>query len=120
MIDHFEIRVSEFEACKHFYMTVLRPLQIEIKWSEEGAAGFGKVGNDKVVFLIEKSINNSKLHVAFDGVDSTSVDQFHETGINSGYRCNGKPGYREHYAPNYYAAFLLDPDGNNIEAVVYV
>ena len=119
MFDHFGIKVSDFENCVKFYQLVLHPLKIEMKWIEESAAGFGKKGNKKVVFLIEKSNTSSQVHTAFDGIDQAGVNKFHEIGKSSGYRCNGEPGLREHYAPNYYAAFLLDPDGNNIEAVVY-
>ncbi|WP_201772639.1 VOC family protein [Endozoicomonas numazuensis] len=49
-----------------------------------------------------------------------AVEQFHQAGISGGFQCNGEPGVREQYAPGYYAAFLLDPDGNNVEAVVYL
>lgn len=122
MIDHFEIKTKRFERCKNFYTAVLRPLNIELKWSDEAAAGFGCTGLDKVGFLIEKSESQSSspLHLAFTAADERSVKQFHQAGIAGGYTCNGKPGIREIYSPNYYAAFLFDPDGNNIEAVVYV
>lgn len=120
MFDHVEIQIVNFEACKAFYSNVLRPLKIEIKWSDEAAAGFGLVGEDKVRFLIELSDTSCKSHIAFKGRDEVAIKEFHRTGVELGFDCNGPPGLRQNYAPNYYAAFLLDPDGNNIEAVAYL
>ena len=120
MIDHFEIRVIKFEECVRFYSMVLQSLEIELKWSDELAAGFGEIGSGKVEFLIEKSNHNSECHVAFAAPDEEAVNQFHKIGVDNGFESNGAPGVRERYAPNYYAAFLYDPDNNNVEAVVYV
>ena len=120
MIDHFEIKVFRFEQCLEFYSLVLEPLQVELKWSDEVGAGFGGIETGKVRFVIEKSAHNTASHIAFSAADKKAVNAFHKIGIASGYRNNGNPGLRENYAPNYYAAFLLDPDGNNIEAVVYI
>ncbi|MCE0555583.1 MULTISPECIES: VOC family protein [Motilimonas] len=120
MIDHFEIRTINFHDCKRFYEKVLLPLKIEIKWSDKSAAGFGIIGEDKVRFLIEKSDNCTNSHIAFSASSKKSVEKFYQVALSEGYQCNGKPGLRENYAPNYYAAFVLDPDGNNVEAVVYL
>ena len=120
MIDHFEIKTVEFESCVKFYTVVLQPLNIELKWSDDFAAGFGTKGDSKVRFLIEKSDTQEPSHIAFSALSQSSVDQFHSTGVESGFTSNGGPGIRAEYASNYYAAFLYDPDGNNIEAVVYV
>ena len=84
------------------------------------AAGFGVKGSPKVGFLIEKSDQSVPSHLAFAALDESAVGRFHQAGIEHGFTCNGKPGLRKNYAPNYYAAFLLDPDGNNVEAVVYL
>ncbi|WP_180828358.1 VOC family protein, partial [Vibrio parahaemolyticus] len=92
MIDHFEIKVAAFEECGAFYMNALEPLGIELKWLDENAAGFGLSSEPNVRFLIEKGVSNSTCHIAF----------------SAGGKCNGKPGLRSHYAPNYYAAFLID------------
>ncbi|CAM3659049.1 VOC family protein [Parendozoicomonas haliclonae] len=124
MIDHFEIKVTNLEACQQFYSRVLLPLNIELKWSDDFAAGFGVINDSKVRFLIEKQPDSqaslpSPAHIAFSAENPAAVDAFHQQGIAGQYTCNGKPGFRKDYAPNYYAAFLLDPDGNNIEAVVY-
>ncbi|MCF9125081.1 VOC family protein [Vibrio parahaemolyticus] len=120
MIDHFEIKVAAFEECRAFYMNALKPLGIELKWSDENAAGFGLSSEPNVRFLIEKGVSNSTCHIAFSALDKRQVTAFHEAGLSAGGKCNGKPGLRSHYAPNYYAAFLIDPEGNNVESVVYL
>ncbi|EMP4114114.1 TPA: VOC family protein [Vibrio parahaemolyticus] len=120
MIDHFEIKVAAFEECRVFYMNALEPLGIELKWSDENAAGFGLSNEPNVRFLIEKGVSNSTCHIAFSALDKRQVTAFHEGGLSAGGKCNGKPGLRSHYAPNYYAAFLIDPEGNNVESVVYL
>ncbi len=120
VIDHFEIKVAAFEECRAFYMNALEPLGIELKWSDENAAGFGLSSEPNVRFLIEKGVSNSTCHIAFSALDKRQVTAFHEAGLSAGGKCNGKPGLRSHYAPNYYAAFLIDPEGNNVESVVYL
>ncbi len=120
VIDHFEIKTVNFQSCKLFYEAALEPLGIELKWADDGAAGFGKKGAEKVIFLIEKHSVSTPSHIAFSAPDKAAVEQFHQAAISAGFCCNGEPGVREHYAPGYYAAFLLDPDGNNVEAVVYL
>lgn len=118
MIDHFEIKVDKFERCVEFYEGVLNPLGIELKWSDESAAGYGEFGDDeRVLFLIEKGVPASALHIAFKAADESAVKRFHKAGCKVGCQCNGKPGPRPDYSPGYYAAFLYDPDGNNVEAV---
>jgi len=120
MIDHFEIKTVQFSACVRFYGSVLQPLLIERKWADADAAGFGKVAGDKVQFLIEKSSTATSSHIAFSAHSKNAVQHFHQAGLLLGATDNGKPGLRVEYAENYYAAFLLDPDGNNIEAVTYI
>lgn len=120
MIDHFEIKVVDFESCRDFYQRVLAPLGIELKWADDAAAGFGLTTEPNVRFLIEKSDSSTKSHIAFSAANKVQVSEFHKSGLSCGAICNGKPGLREQYAPNYYAAFLLDPDGNNVEALVYL
>ena len=120
MFDHVEIKTVRFQACRRFYEAVFTPLQIELKWADEQAAGFGQIEQDKVSFLIEGGEQSPPGHIAFRARHPAEVDAFHQAGIEAGFRCNGQAGLRPHYAPNYYAAFLLDPDGNNIEAVTYL
>lgn len=122
MFDHVEIRTAHFSASRHFYETVLRPLRIEPKWANELEAGFGKMNGDQAAFLVahDEAAPSGPCHLAFRAAHQSEVDAFYRAGIQAGFRCNGKPGLRKHYSPNYYAAFLFDPDGNNIEAVVYL
>lgn len=120
MFDHIEIKVVKFERCVAFYSDVLRPLGIELKWSDNIAAGFGLCDEENVRFLIEQSESASECHIAFRANDEHSVEEFYRSGVERHYRTNGAPGLRTEYAANYYAAYLFDPDGNNIEAVVYL
>lgn len=119
MIDHFEIKVQKIDQCLEFYSLLLAPLNIERKWAEASAAGFGLSSEEKTRFLIEASAQTSKSHIAFLAPGKSSVELFHSIGVSNGYVSNGAPGLRVDYAPDYFAAFLLDPDGNNIEAVTY-
>lgn len=96
MFDHVEIKVVRFDSCQHFYATVLAPLLIELKWSDEAAAGFGLMGRDHVGFLIERGQEGASCHLAFRADDATQVDAFHHAGIKAGFACNGLPGLRPH------------------------
>ena len=120
MFDHVEIKVVCFDDCRRFYETVLVPLLIELKWADKDAAGFGRVGHDKVGFLIERGGPGAPCHLAFTASSAAQVDECYQVGVRAGFACNGPPGLRSHYAPNYYAALLLDPDGNNIEVLAYL
>jgi len=120
VIDHFEIKTKHFRECQFFYSTVLQPLGIELKWSDNLAAGFGLANEGKVRFLIEQSGSSTSSHIAFIAINKSAVEQFYAAGIENGFKGNGEPGIRENYSPDYFAAFLIDPDGNNVEAVVYV
>ncbi|MEM8562983.1 MAG: VOC family protein [Pseudomonadota bacterium] len=120
MIDHFEIKVSAFTECVDFYTRVLAPLGIECKWQDEFAAGYGLASESNTRFLIEQSDAIQRVHIAFVAASEESVKAFYACGIQYGYEGHGAPGLRPEYSANYYAAYLYDPDGNNIEAVVYV
>ena len=120
MFDHVEIKVVHFNDCRRVYATVLVPLLIELKWADKDAAGFGRLGHDKVGFLIERGEQGAPCHLAFTASSAAQVDEFYQVGVRAGFACNGQPGLRPHYAPNYYAAFLRDPDGNNIEVLAYL
>ncbi len=120
MIDHFEVKVVEFEKCLQFYSSALKPLGIELKWSDKTSAGFGLTGEPNVRFLIEKAESSTSSHIAFRAEDAASVASYYKMGLAASGVCNGEPGLREQYASNYYAAFLFDPEGNNVEAVVYL
>lgn len=123
MLDHIGFPVSDIEKSKEFYKKLLAPLGYELlmEYPEYKVAGFG-VKNEhgpNANFWISEGPKNTGMHVAFRADDRKIVDNFYEAGIKAGGCCNGKPGLRE-YHPNYYGAFIHDPDGYNIEAVCHL
>jgi catechol 2,3-dioxygenase-like lactoylglutathione lyase family enzyme len=125
MIDHVGFPVSDYAASKAFYEKSLAPLGygliMEIGENEMGApaAGFGIGGNPDFWIGGEGNVGNP-VHVAIVARDRGAVDAFHAAALAAGGKDNGEPGLRPHYHPNYYAAFVLDPDGHNIEAVCHL
>jgi catechol 2,3-dioxygenase-like lactoylglutathione lyase family enzyme len=125
MIDHLGLVVSDYERSKDFYLHALKPLGIAIimevtgeQTGREAATGFGK--GQKPFFWIGAGVESkSEVHIAFTADDRKTVDEFYAAATAAGGRDNGKPGLRPHYHPNYYGAFVFDPDGNNIEAVCH-
>ena len=118
MLDHVGIRVSDFEQSKRFFAEALSPLGYELIMEPSvSAAGFGRQG--KPDFWIGQGDRGQPVHIAFAASDRASVDAFHEEALAAGGRNNGGPGLRPEYHPSYYAAFVFDPDGNNIEAVCH-
>jgi catechol 2,3-dioxygenase-like lactoylglutathione lyase family enzyme len=125
MIDHTGVTVSNFQASKGFYLRALAPigytLILEIPAAVTGhadAAGFG-VAPKPDFWIGAGSPNVPPLHIAFRVDSRTAVEAFYKAAIAAGGRDNGAPGLRPHYHPNYYGAFVLDPDGHNIEAVCH-
>jgi catechol 2,3-dioxygenase-like lactoylglutathione lyase family enzyme len=116
VIDHVTIRVSDFEASRDFYSAVLAPLGHELAWQDEEKrlAEWG----DFSIAQDGKPLTEN-VHVAFAAKSRDDVDAFHRAGIEAGYLDNGAPGERPIYHPGYYGSFLLDPDGNNVEAVFH-
>jgi catechol 2,3-dioxygenase-like lactoylglutathione lyase family enzyme len=126
MIDHVGFPVSDYERAKAFYARALAPLgyalvmEVTAEQNPSGApaAGFGAGG--KPDFWIGGEGGLAKpLHIAIVSKDRAGVDGFHKAALAAGARDNGAPGLRPHYHPNYYGAFVLDPDGHNIEAVCH-
>jgi catechol 2,3-dioxygenase-like lactoylglutathione lyase family enzyme len=115
VFDHVKLGVSDVEASKRFYKTVLAALEIPPLWENERGAQFANL------VLWGTAEVTAPLHIAFVARSREEVDAFHGAGVDAGYRDNGPPGIRDQYSSTeaglYYAAFLLDPDGNNIEAV---
>ena len=124
MLDHVGLEVSDYERSKAFYEAALAPLGIELLMElSESAAGFGsetEIG-PKPYFWIQSRGRPvvSGAHVAFAAPDRDAVDAFHVAALGTGATDNGAPGPRPIYHPAYYGAFVLDPDGNNVEAVCH-
>jgi catechol 2,3-dioxygenase-like lactoylglutathione lyase family enzyme len=116
MFDHIGLRVKDVEASAKFYEAALSALGHVLCSRDVSGASFGPKGA-AAFYLYATGKGASATHVALVAKDRKSVDRFYSRGIESGGRDNGKPGVRADYAPNYYAAFLIDPDGNNVEAV---
>ncbi len=115
VFDHVKIGVRDPQASIAFYKTVLAPLEIPPVWEGERGAQFANL-------VVNGDVDpGGPIHIAFVARSREEVDGFHRAGIDAGYRDNGRPGVREQYsseaAGRYYAAFLFDPDGNNVEAV---
>ena len=124
MLDHVAIEVSDFARSKAFYEAALEPLGIRLLMEPvEGSAGFGKdtEHGPKPFFWIDARGRPavSGAHVAFGVRSIEQVDAFHAAALAAGGTDNGAPGPRPIYHPGYYGAFVLDPDGNNVEAVCH-
>jgi len=122
MLDHLGIDVSDYERSKAFYAAALAPLGCELLMEPvPNACGFGSPSDQKPFFWIYDRGNvNQGAHIAFGAPDRETVDAFHAAALAAGASDNGGPGVREIYHPNYYGAFVLDPDGNNVEAVCHL
>jgi len=123
MIDHIGFPVSDYEKAKAFYLKALAPLGyslvMEVTQQQTGgdpAAGFGANGKPDFWIGGEGGLNKA-MHIAIAAKDRAMVDAFYEAAMAAGAKDNGPPGLRPHYHANYYGAFVLDPDGHNIEAV---
>ena len=125
MIDHTGISVADFERSKAFYSTALRAigyqLLVQFPAATTGSvdvAGFGEPPKPDF-WLSAGTPNKPPIHVCFRVNTRQAVRDFHAAGLAAGGRDNGAPGLRPHYHPNYYGAFVLDPDGHNVEAVCH-
>jgi len=118
MIDHTGVSVSDVAKSKTFYRAALAPLGYSLLMEFEQFAGFGVA--PKPDFWIGQGVPNAPpVHVAFRADTRAQVDAFHRAAMAAGGRDNGPPGLRPHYHDNYYGAFVLDPDGHNVEAVCH-
>ena len=125
MIDHTGLTVSDFAKSKAFYVRALAPLgyvvMMELPASVTGdvdVAGFGEPPKPDF-WLVGGEPNDPPIHIAFRAATRALVDAFYAAAIAAGGRDNGAPGLRPQYHPNYYGAFVLDPDGHNVEAVCH-
>jgi catechol 2,3-dioxygenase-like lactoylglutathione lyase family enzyme len=120
MLDHVGFTVSDYERSKAFYEKALAPLGLTLLMEPiPGAGGFGE--GQKPFFWLDtrESAAQSAIHVAFAAETREAVDAFHAAALEAGGTDNGGPGIREIYHPSYYGAYVLDPDGNNVEAVCH-
>jgi catechol 2,3-dioxygenase-like lactoylglutathione lyase family enzyme len=126
MIDHTGFNVSDLAASKVFYSAALAPLGFRILRDLGFAVGYGSDGwvaagydPDGPFWIAEGPPQEPRVHLAFVATSHEAVRRFHAAALAHGGRDNGAPGYRTRYHPHYYAAFVLDPDGYNIEAVCH-
>ncbi|MEZ0291544.1 MAG: VOC family protein [Solirubrobacteraceae bacterium] len=117
MIDHLNIGVADLAAARAFYVPALAPLGYAVILDREWGVGLGQDG--KPDFWISDRPSSAPLHVAFAAPDRATVDAFHAAALAAGGHDNGGPGIRAQYHPHYYGAFVLDPEGNNVEAVTH-
>jgi len=116
MYDHIGIKVKDLPASVRFYRAALAPLGHVLCCSDDASAGFGPP-DAPALWLYRSDDAGPGAHIAFRAATPAAVQRFHAAGQDAGGRDNGGAGPRPDYSPTYYAAFLLDPDGNNVEAV---
>lgn len=116
MIAHTSLAVSNYRRSKDFYLKVLEPLGYSNNMEHGEAAGFNDGKNTDL--WISRNDTVVPTHLAFEAADKAGVEAFYKAGLSAGGKDNGPPGYRD-YSPGYYAAFICDPDGHNVEAVWY-
>jgi catechol 2,3-dioxygenase-like lactoylglutathione lyase family enzyme len=121
MIDHISLRVSDFQRSKAFYEKALAPLGYTMVFSndKEQYAGFAGPDRERIWIGHRKGAPPGYAHVAILAKDRATVREFYDEAIKAGGRDNGGAGPRPQYSPTYYGAFVLDPDGHNIEAVCF-
>ena len=116
IIDHIGLAVSDYDRSRQFFMKALAPLGIELVMEVEGWAGLGRGGKPELWFGTHTA-PQQPMHIAFVAQSREQVRAFYSAALAAGGKDNGPPGVREIYHPNYYAAFVIGPDGHNIEAV---
>lgn len=122
MIDHFDVTVSNLARSEAFYAKALAPLGIDLVYRNDKNAAGGQTiafGTDAIPTFCLRSGRHatSPMHIAFAAATRGAVNDFHAAALAAGGCDNGHPGLRLHYATNYYSAFVIDPDGHNVEAV---
>jgi catechol 2,3-dioxygenase-like lactoylglutathione lyase family enzyme len=118
VFDHIGIGVSNLETSKSFFLQALAPLGVGVVMDVSHAVGLGR-GQKPSLWLGATGNKPLPLHIAFAAEDRRQVDEFYRSALAAGGKDNGPPGIRPHYHPNYYAAFVIGPDGHNVEAVCH-
>jgi len=116
MLEHVSVPVTDFKKAKKFYVAALKPLGYKLTMDHSPEAAGFKEGGHTSLWIVKKGRKVTPIHVALLAKNRKQVSDFHKAALKSRGRDNGKPGRREGYG---YAAFAYDPDGNNIEAVVF-
>lgn len=118
MFDHVEFGVQDYEQSLKFYSSCVPELGIELLFTDKKGKSFGFGKGEWTGFLLfEKKLTAPKMHIAFKATSKEQVNEFYHKAVANGGKCNGEPGYRKDYGKGYYAAFVYDPDGHNIEAL---
>ena len=117
LIDHLALRVRDPRRSRTFYERALEPFGVKVVESSLGPGFVTEGGGD--FWIGEGEPPSAPVHLAFAAADRVTVDKFHRAAVEAGGRDNGAPGLRPQYHAGYYAAFVFDPDGNNVEAVFH-
>jgi catechol 2,3-dioxygenase-like lactoylglutathione lyase family enzyme len=117
MYDHLGLKVGNLDASVRFYTEALAPLGYVLCSRDETGASFGPKDAPALWLYAHKPVAGAGAHIAFRAPDHAAIQKFHAAGLKAGGRDNGAAGPRADYSPTYFAAFLIDPDGNNVEAV---
>ncbi len=128
MIDHLSITVADYDKSKQFYTRALAPLGYSVimeftkaqipNLEGKGVCGLGEGGKPDF-WMTDGKAPTTPTHLAFSAKNRATVDAFFEAALAAGAKSNGEPGIRAHYHPNYYGAFVIDPNGHNLEAVCH-
>ena len=118
MFDHVGFGVSDLAQSKAFFLQALAPLKVALVMEGPYGVGMGQNGKPSL-WLHETKGRPAPLHIAFVATSRSEVDAFHQAALAAGGKDNGPPGLRPHYHANYYAAFVIGPDGHNVEAVCH-
>jgi catechol 2,3-dioxygenase-like lactoylglutathione lyase family enzyme len=117
MYDHIGLKVGNLDASVRFYTAALAPLGYVLSSRDDSGAGFGPKDAPALWLYLHQGPAGPGAHIAFRAPDHAAIRKFHAAGLKAGGRDNGGAGPRADYSPTYFAAFLIDPDGNNVEAV---
>jgi catechol 2,3-dioxygenase-like lactoylglutathione lyase family enzyme len=119
MFDHIGIGVSDLKVSKAFFVQALSPLGVGVVMEVDDAAGLGRAQKPSLWLGTATEGKPLPLHIAFAADNRSQVDEFYRQALAAGGKDNGPPGIRPHYHANYYAAFVIGPDGHNLEAVCH-